>query len=101
MAALAKAQIKSAVGYQSNSAFVWALSASLSPRSPPAKFVVHQNCMKIKRAPLQLQLAITLVVHCGTDLGRILRSPSGEPHPPERPHFTQLRPGSGPHNYIG
>ncbi|CAN0542580.1 unnamed protein product, partial [Scytosiphon promiscuus] len=62
-----KSQIKSAVGYQSNSAFVWALSASLSPRSPPAKFVVHQNCMKIKRAPNPLQLAITLVVHCGTN----------------------------------
>jgi hypothetical protein len=64
-----KVQIKSAVGYQSNSAFVWALSASLSPRSPPANSVLHQNCMKIKRPPSRLQLAITLVVHCGTELG--------------------------------
>jgi hypothetical protein len=30
---------KSAVGSISNSAFVWALSASLSPRSPPANSV--------------------------------------------------------------
>ncbi|CAB3791258.1 hypothetical protein LMG28690_03228 [Paraburkholderia caffeinilytica] len=46
----------------------------MSPRSPPAKFVVHQNCMKVNRARACLQLAITLVVHCGTNLGHILYS---------------------------
>jgi hypothetical protein len=46
-----EAQRKSAVGYQSNGAFVWALSASIVSSFSTCKFVVHQNCMKIKRPP--------------------------------------------------
>ncbi|MDI7047112.1 hypothetical protein QMN58_26780, partial [Escherichia coli] len=33
--------------------------------------------MKIKRAPNPLQLAITLVVHCGTNLGHVSRAFDG------------------------
>ncbi|CBW73653.1 unnamed protein product [Mycetohabitans rhizoxinica HKI 454] len=56
------AQIKSAVGYLSNSAFFFGRFAPLVSSFSTCKFGAL-NGLKIKQSPAQQQLAFTLVVH--------------------------------------